>query len=132
MTPYALLLGACGLSYREAAALHGVRLDTVQSWSSGRRETPKAVLAELRLLHRQIERAVAEAAAMMVRQLPDTRVEIGYPADDAEAQALGWPCVGAWRAMAGRVIAAMDRPVALVPRGSTAASAAAMRAAGRP
>jgi hypothetical protein len=52
-------------------------------------------------------------------------IEIGLAADDHEAQALGWPCVGAQEAMLGLVVARCRRPVRIVPRGSTVATAAA-------
>jgi hypothetical protein len=54
-------------------------------------------------------------------------IALGYPTDDHEAQGLGWPCVGAWRAMAARVVVAA-LPVRLVPRGSSLATAAAIEA----
>lgn len=60
---------------------------------------------------------------------PD-EIEIGYPADDHEAQSLGWPCVEAWAAMAARVLAASDTRIRLVPRGSTPGTAAAADAHG--
>lgn len=127
MTPYALMLQACGLSIREAAAFHGVREDTVKSWSSGRARDghPDGPLRELRALHDRIA-AAAEAALALIEGRPDAaEIEIGYPADDHEAQAIGFPCVGAWRAMAAMAVAGLDRPVRLVPRGATLATAAA-------
>lgn len=128
MTPYALLLDRCGLSHREAAAIHGVRLDTVASWSAGRRGTPAGAISELRALYRQIE-AAADRAVTGIKALPaDTApdaIEIGLAADDHEAQRLGWPCVGAHAAMLGIVAARLDLPVVVVPRGSTLATAGA-------
>lgn len=47
-TLYAACLSRLGLSQAEAAALHEARLDTVKSWSSGRREIPAGVWADLR------------------------------------------------------------------------------------
>lgn len=130
MTSYALLMQVCGLSLREAAELHAVRPDTVKSWSAGRNRPPPGVIAELRALARLIARAADEAAAMIADMPEGADIELGYPADDHEARALGWPCVGAWRALAARIIAATDRPVRLVPRGSTGATAAAADAHG--
>jgi len=49
------------------------------------------------------------------------------PVAFAEASALGWPCVGAWRLMAARVVAGAPVPIALVPRGTTPAAATASR-----
>lgn len=130
MTPYALLLQACGLSHREAAELHGVRLDTVKSWSAGRNRAPPGVLAELRDLYATIRRA-ADAALDLIEERAPAEIEIGYPTDDHEARALGFPCVGAWRAMAALVVAEADRPVVLSPRGATLATAGAADAHGR-
>jgi hypothetical protein len=130
-TLYGLLLQACGLSHREAAALHGVRLDTINSWSSGRRETPAGVIADLRALYRSIAGAAANHAETLREAPDDCAIELGYPAHDHEALALGFPSIGAWRAMAAIVVAQTDRPMILVPRGSTPATAAAVDAHGR-
>ena len=123
MTPFSLLASLAGLSYREAADLLGVRLDTAKSWASGRNPCRAAVLDELRKMIATQERAAVGVRDFLAEQQPEA-IELGYPADDAEARALGWPCVGAWAAMAARVIAASDLPVRLVPRGATAASQA--------
>lgn len=134
-TLFALLCVRCGLSHREAAELLKVRLDTVKSWSSGRNRAGEGVIAELRALHAVIERAAAEMiatieAARASHGLPDV-IELGMAADDHEAQGLGWPCVGAQAACMGIVAARIDLAVTVVPRGSTAASAAAADAHGR-
>jgi len=131
MTLFALLLQVCGLSHREAAELHGVRLDTIRSWSIGRNRVPAGVIAELRALYATIRSAADLAIDTLVEAASDGEIEIGYPADDHEARALGFPCVGAWRAMAALVAAETDRSVALVPRGSTPATAGAADAHGR-
>lgn len=47
-TLYAACLARLGLSQSEAAALHGVRLDTVKSWSSGRNRVPAGAWGDLR------------------------------------------------------------------------------------
>ena len=130
MTPFALLLGAAGLSHREASDFLQVRLDTIHAWSSGRNNCRPAVLSELRDLIQKQERAAREAIAQIeqARALdPAAEIELGYPTDDYEAENLGWPCVGAWRAMAARVLVAA-LPVRLVPRGSSLATAAAIEA----
>lgn len=134
-TLFALLCGRCGLSHREAAELLKVRLDTVKSWSSGRNRAGEGVIAELRALHAVIERAAAEMiatieAARAGHGAADV-IELGMAADDHEAQGLGWPCVGAQAACLGIVAARIDLAVTVVPRGSTAASAAAADAHGR-
>lgn len=126
MTPFALLCGVCGLSHREAANLLSVRIDTVKSWSSGRNPTPDGALAELRALARRIDRAAAEALALIAEQRPPD-IELGYAVDDHEAQSLGWPCVGAQAAAFGRIVAGIPDGVRVTfaPRGSTPGTAAA-------
>lgn len=47
-TLYAACLSRLGLSQTEAAALHGVRIDTIKSWSSGRSKVPHGAWADLR------------------------------------------------------------------------------------
>ncbi len=135
MTPFALLETLAGLSHREAAEFHRVRLDTVKSWAVGRNACPARVIAELRALIASQERAatesIAQIAALAAQESAPDGIELGYPTDDAEARSLGvagtpgWPCVGAWRALAARVVAGSSIPVVLVPRGSTPATAAA-------
>jgi len=122
MTPFSLLRGLAGLSLAEAAEVLGVRLDSAKSWSSGRSACPEGALADLKSLIASQERAAAEALAMMREQaarFSPGAIEIGAPREDAEAQRLGWPCVGAWGGMAARVIAAAPVPVKLVPRNAT-------------
>lgn len=135
MTPAALLIALAGLSHREAGGVCRVRIDTIRSWSAGRNRAPPGALNDLRALIARQERAAAEAVAQIAalvqtRGAPD-EIEIGYPADDYEAQSLGWPCVGAWQAMAARVIATAPVRIVLVPRGSTPATAAAADARDR-
>lgn len=131
ITAYALLLDRCGLSHREAAELHGVRLDTVRSWASARNRTPPGVMTELRTLHAQIEAAAAQALAVIAQAPAEAEIELGLASDDAEARALGLPAVGAHAALLGLVVAQTDRAVRIVPRGSTSGSAAAADAHGR-
>jgi hypothetical protein len=131
MTPYLLLMQACGLSQREAAELRNVRVDTVKSWCTGRNNAPQAAVDQLRDLYGRLVETAGNAVEAIEAMAGDSPVEIGYPADDHEARALGMPCVGAWRAMAAMVVAEMHCPVRLVPRGSTPSTAAAMDAAGR-
>lgn len=53
-TLYAACLARLGLSLQEAAHLHGVRLDTVKSWSAGRNSVPDGAWDELRQFEAQI------------------------------------------------------------------------------
>lgn len=124
MTIYTLLLKIGGLSHREAAAYHGVRPDTVKSWSAGRNPVPAGVIAEIRDLIRRQRRAADEMLVMIEAAPADTAIELGIAADDHEAQAppLGWPCVAAQAQAIGMAAAMTDRSVAIVPRGSTTAT----------
>ena len=135
MTPFAALCALAGLSQHEAGDLCGVRHDSARQWATGRRNAPAGALDTLRALIARQERAAREAVSQIARLskshgAPDV-IELGYPADDHEAQSLGWPCVGAWSAMAARVIAAAPAKIVLVPRGSTPGTAAAADAHGR-
>lgn len=130
MNVYGILRDLAGLSLREASDFHRVRLDTVKSWSSGRNSAPDTVVAELCNLIEKQDRAALEAIAQIEQsraQYPGAEIEIGYPADDYEAQGLGWPCIGAWQAMAARIFVA-GLPIRLVPRGSSLSTAAAIEA----
>lgn len=71
----------------------GVRLDTVKNWSIGRRNPPEAVLHDLAELAARIETEAKKDKAITVAL------------DDEQALAMGWPCLGAQHAYAGRVIA---------------------------
>ena len=102
------------------------RLDTIKAWSSGRNPTPPGVLAEMRALYGKIDRAAAEAIDTIRSQAgSDGMIELALAADDHEAQGLGWPCVGAQAAMLGLVVAAVENPARIVPRGSSIGAAAA-------
>lgn len=129
-TLYPILLSTSGLSQRAAAALHGVRPDTVKSWSAGRNRAPPGVLADLTALIRRQTIAARVLADALERLPPDTAAEIGLATSDAEAQALplGWPTVSAQARVIGMAVALAGRPVVIVPRGSTPASAAAVEA----
>ena len=125
-TAYTLLMQRCGLSIREAAALHDVGLDTVKSWSSGRNPVPAGTIKELRHLYTRIEAAAAECMiAIAASPVQPDIVELGLTVDDDNARHLGWPCVGAQEAMLGLVIARMGQFVRVVPRGNTAATSEA-------
>lgn len=123
-TTIALLSQRCGLSQREAADFHGVSFDTVKSWWAGRNATPPSAIEELRSLYAKIERTAGEAVKLAKKQRA-ANIEFGLASDDHEARSLGWPCVGAQAAAFGLAAARLNIPVVIVPRGSTAASAAA-------
>lgn len=129
LTLYAALMRTCGLSQREAADFHGVRLDTVKSWCGGRNRAPDGAIAELKNLFARIAKAadefIAGAEKMSDQYGADVEIEAGIASDDAEARSLGWPCVGAQIASIGLAAAYIQNPIKLVPRGSTAATALA-------
>jgi hypothetical protein len=122
-------MNTCGLSQREAAEFHGVRIDTVKSWCGGRNRAPDGAIDELRKLFEKIDRA-ADNLIDTVDEISDKigvaeEIEVGYASDDAEAQSLGWPCVGAQLASIGLAAAYIEKRLRLVPRGSTEVTAAA-------
>jgi hypothetical protein len=125
MTPYRLLLSRVGLSQADAAALHGVRLDTVKSWCAGRNPAPAGVIADLRALYAAQRRSADQALALAAEAPDGAEIELGYAVDDAEAKAIGWPSAAAQHASLGMVVARLGRCVRLVPRGTTQATAAA-------
>lgn len=122
---YALLRERCGLSIREAAEFHSVPVNTVTKWSSGDRNPPPGVIAELRELYERIEAAADELIQAAEEAGPEVEIEIGLASDDYEAQSIGWPCVGAHAAAIGLAAIYVDNPVIVVPRGSTVITAAA-------
>ena len=129
-TVYALLLDRCGLSHREAAELHGVRLDTVKSWAAGRNQAPAGVVAQMRALYANLVQAAAHQVAFIAGPLTVNTVEIelGLARRDDEARTLGLPCIGAHKALLGMVAAGVSLPCVVVPRGSTPATAGAVAA----
>lgn len=70
-TIYAACLSRLGLSQAMAADLHGVRLDTVKSWSCGRRTVPEGVYDNLRALEAEIQ----DAACGGDSWLPSSRLD---------------------------------------------------------
>ncbi len=132
-TPFSLLCDRCGLSADEAARFLEVEAGTVQHWSSGEMACPDSFVAQLRLLYRQISATAEQAMRHFVNfsqsQGSPAEVELGLAVDDAAAQHLGLPCVGAHRAVLGMVIArAHGTRFLLVEQGAAAvANVAAVR-----
>lgn len=126
MTLFALLMRLSGLSQREAAAFLEVSPGSVDAWSRGRRTAPDGALSEMRALIARQQHAAEEKLGVIAAEAA-ARIQIDYPSDDHEAQSLGWPCVGAWRGMAARVVAGVPDAscLDLAPRGSTPATTAA-------
>ncbi|MCV6548541.1 MAG: hypothetical protein OIF56_14885 [Cohaesibacter sp.] len=124
MTPFSTILSISSLSQREAANFLAVSTSIVDKWSRGVRTPRPEVIREMtNLVQKQQE--TARQMLKIVNENEMEAIELGFPTNDHEAQCLGWPCVGAWKGMAGRFIADCTKPVNLVPRGSTPAAAAA-------
>lgn len=136
-TIFRLLCEVCGLSQREAADFLDVPVNTVKKWWQGTRPANDGVLSELAGLAEKIDVAVTESLKVIDGQAGTPGqgiIELGVVSDDAEAQTLGWPCVGAHRAVIGQIVAlgmAEGHKFEVVPRGSTVASAAAADAHGK-
>lgn len=133
MSLYASLQGLCGLSNREAAEFFRVSPSSIDKWRlSTRNPPPRGALEALAALHARQRKAALAMIEIAQQQIkangPNGAVSLGFCADDAEAQSLGWPCVGAHRAVLAIVAAAvipLGVEVSFVPRGSTPATAAA-------
>jgi hypothetical protein len=83
MTPTSALLSASGLSHRQAAAILGVSIETIRSWSCGRNPTPTQAIGTLTEMVRQNLEIAAEIAASRspdlhgkLSTLEDTRIEM--------------------------------------------------------
>lgn len=131
-TIFSLLCQVCGLSHREAADFLDARPDTIKAWGAGRRHAPPGVLDSLAGLAAQIDVAADVAVDLIREQSADHggvgEIELGLASDDVEARDLGWPCVGAHRAVLALTVARgmeSGHTFEIVPRGSTVATAAA-------
>jgi len=92
---YDLLREACGLSQQEAADYHDVRLDSIKSWCSDRRQVPVAVVAQLQELMRAIELSAEKFAAEINPNYDQNAFIIGVPIEDEDAEACGFPSIAA-------------------------------------
>jgi len=111
MTPYALLLKLSGLSQREAAEFHQVRVDSLKRWVNGRDPTPPGAVEELRDLIGKQERSASEALAtyreMIAERGRPEAVSLTSAHSDEDAQARGWPTASAMDMVNARVVAAL-------------------------
>lgn len=87
MTLYAACLSHLGLSQSNAAALHGVRIDTVKSWATGRNRVPTGVWDDLRAYAGEIVAGAEDLAARMPEKVD--RIEIN------DSEAAGTPLMAA-------------------------------------
>jgi hypothetical protein len=72
--------------------------------------------------------ALAQIEAMAIQHGQPAEIDLGLASDDAEAQSIGWPCIGAQCASLGLVVSrgmARGYRFRVSPRGSTVATAAA-------
>lgn len=129
MTLFPEILRGCGLSQREAADFLGIRPDTVKGYASPSRpqQPPPGVLAELHELAARQDQAALDEVDTWEQQGRPSEIEIGLASDDYEAQGLGWPCVGAHRAVIRRLweLLPPEVRIVMVPRGSTPSTAKA-------
>lgn len=124
---YNFLLKASGLSQREAAIFHDVRVDTIKGWSGGKTDAPLGALEEISELILK-QRAAADETLEQFDAAAVGDVELGAASDDYEAAALGWPSASAQHQALALIAADMIADgvaVSVVPRGSTVATAAA-------
>ena len=127
MTLFSSILKLSGLSIKEASNFLGVRVDTVKSWSTGRNNPKQGVFDQLHELLITQETAAGEVVKIWEDLGQPEKWELGYAADDYEAQSLGWPSARAQMAAFARVWEMLhdDCELILSPRGSTLATAAA-------
>lgn len=133
MTTFSALEALAGLSHQEAADYLSVRIDTVQSWASGRRRCPQGAIERLIDLIRDQESTAAETMAKIAADgaVAEEWFDLVCPSDDHRARVLGWPSVGAWAAMTARIIAGSPRNVRIVTRESKPTTACAGIVPGR-
>jgi len=107
MTLYSAALHLVGLSHSEAADLHGVRLDTVKSWSSGRNGVPQGVWDDLRDLY-ETQQAAIDAALETIDTHPEADAVDLLTGTGRSAE---WPSEGAHMATLAAVALLIDKPV---------------------
>ena len=94
--------------------MHGVSIDAVKSWSSGRSPAPADAIKDLRALWWKIRRTANRAIAAIRESRAagkGAEVVVGFPTDDAGAQVLGLPSLGAWRAVTAILVAKVETPM---------------------
>ena len=130
---YDCLLAASGMDSIDAAHFHGVDEEAIYMWISGDEEPPQYEIEKISDLICRMAVSVAEVLDHVLEQTekhgagPDL-LELGLASDDQEAGILGWPNKSVHKMVLGMTTAQMTEigiKVSIVPRGSTAPSAAA-------
>lgn len=98
MSAFCALAKLAGLSHREAAVYLNASVHAVKSWSCGRNSCPDDVISELIALIQRQERVAREIAKANGQS-------VNLPIANDDTRHFGWPCRGAYQAMAARVIA---------------------------
>lgn len=111
-TAYALLLDRCGMSHKDAAKFHDVKLEVVNGWATGKKEAPEDAIYGLRDVYHMIQSMAYDAVDMIDKQKP-AGIELELAKDEAEAIELGLPCIGAHEAALGIIVAACDCTVTI-------------------
>ena len=96
------------MSETDAARFHKVSLRSIQNFIRGRRSAPEGVFTEIGDLVRRMHHA---ADALSRTLTPETEGTLQFStADNAAAQALGWPCAATYAAVVGMALASAPRP----------------------
>lgn len=131
MTLFRLLISVSGFSHTQAADFLDVRRDTINSWSASRNPTPSGVITELATLISRMQNAVDQTMETIDEQHTEPAIiELGYCADDHEAQSLGWPTASVHARVIGMIASQcieLGHTVEVLPRGTTIATAAAIQ-----
>lgn len=117
MSPFPHLLQLCGLSQEEAASFFDVSVDTIKSWSNGRRRASPEVIGELSGLWANIQ-AIANALAKEIREMLKTAkepssltIEIGLAWAQRDARHMGLPTQSAHAAAIALAVTKLPRGI---------------------
>ncbi len=130
---YDCLLAASGMDSIDAAEFHGVDEEAIYMWMSGDEEPPQFEIEKISDLICRMAVSVSQVLDHVTDQVEKHGaapgvLELGLASDDQEAGVLGWPNKSAHKMVLGMTTAQMSEigiKVNIVPRGSTAPSAAA-------
>lgn len=112
MTIFPHLLTSSGLTQYEAADYLGVRRTSIAQWCT-KRQCPAEILDWMITLI-QTQTRMADATLDLIKNHPpEIEIEIGFCADNTEAQHLGLPTKSAHDAVIRRIIERIDNPLRL-------------------